>query len=299
MEPGERCFSLEGLPEDVVRLMFQVAAAQVPRGGIICALVSKQVKSWVEPILYRDVVVDRRGRFHRTVMAYRTTKPPNFFATHVKSLFFDDETLARTRSAMHILERCHSVQSLALWEPERSLCLELESLFTSKLLAPTHLSISAGIFGSRGAKFSHPIFKQVTRLRIDWGPTPKEAEWDWRTLRALTRLTHLAVVLPFHWYGGAFRPTLSVILPNCPSNLEVLVISPYSLDRKDEVLSMNRGAVDHRLVVQSNNSEHQPFTVTMESDEIREEWERPSTCKTTLWSKAEELIRSRQSPPSV
>ena len=40
----------------------------------------------VEPVIYRDVVVDSTGCFHRTVTASKSTKPPDFFSTRVKCL---------------------------------------------------------------------------------------------------------------------------------------------------------------------------------------------------------------------
>ena len=64
----------------------------------------------VEPILYRDVIVDGKDCFHRTVTALESTKPPDFFANHVKSLLFEGNSLGNNLKAAEILEKCCSVR---------------------------------------------------------------------------------------------------------------------------------------------------------------------------------------------
>lgn len=100
----------------------------------------------VEPVVYRDVVVDSMGRFHRTVTTARSTKPPDFFSTHVKSLLCD----ARIMTPSHIpdiLKKYSSVRSLALWIAVSEVPQPLLTLLGSNLLAPTHLSAGEHLFG--------------------------------------------------------------------------------------------------------------------------------------------------------
>ncbi|KAF6749869.1 hypothetical protein DFP72DRAFT_532369 [Ephemerocybe angulata] len=118
MEP--RIHTTPDLHEDVLRVIFEIAAEENGPERISYALVSKAVQTWVEPIFYREVVASGRGiyLFFRTIDSKTSTKPPNFFALHVKSLDFtglssrDNELVNVSR----IFEECPGVQSLSFRE---------------------------------------------------------------------------------------------------------------------------------------------------------------------------------------
>lgn len=296
----------ESLPVDVLRMVFELAA-ETRADGLACAMVSMQVKTWcvlsflgllshylmqalrVEPTIYRDVIVDSKGLFHRTVTASDTTKPPDFFAAHVKSLLFRLDTIPIPSHIPDILYKCTSVKSLAMWVESDMHSPELQAILTSDRLEPTRLSLPEYLLGEGNAIFAHPIFRRVTHLDV---LCASATDWTWGALATLENMTHLNIELQYPVKD--LTPYVTAILSECPRSLRTLVLSPsfgFSLV-DEEVRAMNKGEIDPRVVVASGDPHHAGFRMTW--TETQNQWGRPSTTSITLWSRADDFIRKRQ-----
>ncbi|KAJ7321089.1 hypothetical protein DFH08DRAFT_889920 [Mycena albidolilacea] len=106
------------VPADMEREIFEIAALARPTAIPILMLVAKRVKDWVEPLLYRVLVIfiyyrqEMRGfpvitpEILQRVVA---TQPPQFLQNHVKHLFLKD---LRSSELETILAACSGVTNL-------------------------------------------------------------------------------------------------------------------------------------------------------------------------------------------
>ncbi|TEB38218.1 hypothetical protein FA13DRAFT_1725871 [Coprinellus micaceus] len=262
------------VPEDVVRLIFEVATeTDYTDCRLEFALISKQVKGWVEPIIYREVEVS--SFFHRTIMASDSTKPPDFFARHVKSLMFE---MQEDSLVADILERCTSVQSLAVWYNTNPIATYARKALTTYPLSPTHLSLSQIHFKDKDA-FLYPIFENVTHL--DLSCPDSENDWNWGTLGVLEHLTHLSIDV----YAR----------PDDPIRMAENILSS-SRQTLRAFKSLAGGDIDPRVVVAPYSAVwtdiDQRFGMTLVYTELFRSWTIPSQGN-TLWTRAEQIVRER------
>ncbi|TEB38273.1 hypothetical protein FA13DRAFT_735435 [Coprinellus micaceus] len=251
----------------------------------------------VEPIIYRDVIVDPQGRFHRTVTAPHSTKPPKFFATHVKCLLFNGITI--TSHIPDILEKCHAVQSLALWVSTEFPTPRLQALLTSRLLAAVQrISVSHFVFGPGQGTFSLPILRDITHLNVLW--PEEDSPWEWGSLVGLSSLTHLEVDIYFSikspiWLAEA-------LVGHCPPTVRVLIMGilldgSESGDTVKEIAAIDRGEVDFRVVLCGFDEAvgerlTEPHNVISMAGAV-DDWGRPSTTPYTIWDQAMEVVERR------
>ncbi|TEB38243.1 hypothetical protein FA13DRAFT_1809505 [Coprinellus micaceus] len=293
------------MSEDITRIIFEILVEEDRRRPTY-ALLSRQVQRWVEPVIYREVVPDLwRGRFHRSVTALVSTKPPNFFALHVKTLFFkvhypdpDD------KRAAEILERCSGVLSLAVWsyvsEPDALLepLPHLQKALQLPSLSPARLSLSQIVLSSNtpmNRAFSHPIFTH----HLDITCTQEQGIWFSPSLVQLSNLTHLSVDVQIE----GLDPTnvATDVIRDSPENLQVLLIWPsadtFTSKCRDGMQALVRGEVDTRAVLGFLRDPDAPtgpaanFEVT--SEDFLGEWSNPSKGG-ALWASAERVIEKRQ-----
>ncbi|KAF5320241.1 hypothetical protein D9611_011380 [Ephemerocybe angulata] len=259
----QREFRFEDLPGDLVYSVFEAAADDAEKPNWNCALVSKRVKIWVEPMLYRHIVLNTyKGMelLHRTIV-YPSSKPSGFFSTHVKTLeigacsswsdmFNDILSAVPHLSALYL---CIMIENPDLkvgrhpvWEvlkPKR-LCI------ANKSFLPSHRHFHTSRCGNVGASLN-PQFTNVTHLELRWAP-PSES-WAWPSLSQLTTLTHLCF---------SAHPTLSAIhaasdivkeaIPHFPISLIVCVISiPFTrwFVNARELVEETGGRLHPRVVV--------------------------------------------------
>ncbi|KAJ2925633.1 hypothetical protein H1R20_g11460, partial [Candolleomyces eurysporus] len=211
------------LPQDIGRIIFEIAASLDLQTGAFCALVSKQVKTWVEPVLYRYIrIKDRKSLEYlsRTIRKPDSTKPHAFFASHVKSLAFigPGSGIGGDVDSLSILKACRGVESLYLWSNiwvrsrEKS---KFQRFFTSPstTLSPRRLFIRHALSSPRDlSHFGHAIFRNLTHLEVD-----VRDKWKWETLKQLDRLTHLAIEAEY----GMRHSSASRMVAQFPDSLMV------------------------------------------------------------------------------
>lgn len=120
--PVQMSRAISEFPTEIVRLVFETSVApgaqvggdqQRQRSGYACCLVSKEVKAWVEPMLYERVVLESSTQ----VMAFLD-------ALELKSAGF----LTRTMKAVWILDNSFPDNAINRFQLLSSKCLSLEHL---------------------------------------------------------------------------------------------------------------------------------------------------------------------------
>ncbi|KAJ7027328.1 hypothetical protein C8F04DRAFT_1122599 [Mycena alexandri] len=132
------------LPLDLERTIFELAALSFPKAIPIFLLIAWRVKKWVEPILYRVLIIapDTSGFSDYPVFSQeiilRKISNPALLQDSVRHLFMDDSTPSAELGK--IILACSRVISLAYSSPEPS-----QDLFLHKDCL-RHLTISVDAF---------------------------------------------------------------------------------------------------------------------------------------------------------
>ncbi|KAF5317232.1 hypothetical protein D9611_003842 [Ephemerocybe angulata] len=281
------------LPEDVASNVFELAAIKSAADSLSLATVSRKVKSWVEPIIYREVSVDQTGLFVRTIRDKISTKPSNFFALHVKSVFIDwDVPLVDILPA---LEKCLSVRSVALWVATRPWPPLWAFMGTNyPVIAPRRLSLTSSALDDSDRDFSRPIFREVTHL--DLGLLKDQTEWSWSTLKSMEGLTHLRLI-PLT-ASREFIQTVGVIIAELPQTLQVLVIGHHREISETDLEAVVQKGTDHRVVllriVDEEDSPPPPSGgLTASWQNLQDESRHPLTTSSDLWSEARDVVQQQ------
>ncbi|RXW17602.1 hypothetical protein EST38_g8251 [Candolleomyces aberdarensis] len=263
------------LPEDVCRMIFELVPELDQETGRSCALVSRKVNGWIEPILYRTLIfeledTDQLGNLCGVIEDINhgdSTKSPDFFASHVKAIVITNDRQQYATSVLSILKACHNVEMLALWTAKPSGrewvwpygrdLRDLRDFITSPELSPRWISITSNLFPIDEVRFSHPIFQNATLVELVWEERgdgdPHNVGWD--TLRYLPRLSHFSVYRSFYMKGCDrwVRETVDLL----PSSVRVFIfwLYPTFFFRDDTskefegVKAIQGGDLDSRAIV--------------------------------------------------
>ncbi|KAF6751317.1 hypothetical protein DFP72DRAFT_908122 [Ephemerocybe angulata] len=243
------CSRLSDLPEDIGGTIFEEVVWDQEPSSWQVALVSKRIQSWVEPVLYRRVFLDKRAKliaFHSSVVSH-PTKPPNFFAMHVKSLAILNNSFPTSEQISMILQECKGVQILLIRVIP---CLLFGAGLPPEFRVAFSMPLKRLSILLPGIKYlPHSSLRGLTHLELLFMTMdPACASWDWKGLEVMESLTHLCVRGPYEVAGsvaesGAFiRPALLVI----PRRVRVIVlwVIAASLEGVEEVSGM-----DPRIIV--------------------------------------------------
>ncbi|KAJ2932326.1 hypothetical protein H1R20_g4733, partial [Candolleomyces eurysporus] len=263
------CFS--NLPEDVGQLVFELTAELDQETGRSCALVSRKVNTWVEPILYRTLIIQYPGQLEKLCEIVEdingadpnSTKSADFFASHVKAILITESCHTNLLS---ILKACHNVEILALWGTSSEYDSEgpaqsnkdlrdFHDFLASPELSPRWISIGSDILPINKVRFSYPIFQNVTHAELVWGSRNGDSdEVQWDTLRYLPFLTHFSVFSSLHIRGCGRWVQETVDL--CPRSLRVFILWIYpasflshTSEEFEGVKGIQDGDIDSRAVV--------------------------------------------------
>ncbi|KAF6747830.1 hypothetical protein DFP72DRAFT_918365 [Ephemerocybe angulata] len=220
-------FRFGDLPLDLVRTVFETSAETCNPSALSIACLSKEVKSWVEPILYRHIPINNPrtlSLLHRTITSDTSSKPASFFRTHVKSICIGDRWMDKVGQLLDILSACSNVTRLStigtiILVPSHMDDCRVGNHAVWERLRPTRLSISHNLFmpTHRHFRFTtggpgptptcdlNPLFTNVTHLEISCLDLTLEEElaahdvsdWSWPSLLLLTSLTHLCIAPRF------------------------------------------------------------------------------------------------------
>ncbi|KAF6749866.1 hypothetical protein DFP72DRAFT_911926 [Ephemerocybe angulata] len=278
------------IPQDITRLIFEYAAEDQAH-RLTYPLVSKSVQSWVEPVIYREVVVDTHGLFVRTIEDPASTKPPNFFEIHVKTIFIDE---IHPQKVAPILKKCSCIISLCLWGVT-SLSKPYLSVTT---VAPKRLSLAASTLDSNARHFSLPLFRQVTHLDIYCGIGSGSEDMDWSTLNGLKHITHFSVSL------DPDEPSYGDIIRSIPVSVRIMILYLVDFDVEDQgIQAIADGQIDDRVVICLVSQTRAPLDYYNKLAHIlaktswqglRDGWRYPLTLTQSIWVEAEVAVVRRR-----
>ncbi|KAJ6482775.1 hypothetical protein C8R45DRAFT_307567 [Mycena sanguinolenta] len=210
-------------PPELEQTIFELTALLWPPSISRLMLVAWRVKLWVEPLLYRTIIVGpyklRWNKIEKetrpspiacdTLLSLIQSKQSAFFHDYVRNL-----CLYHSHGTKDILSICSSIDNLWLWADD-SEGIAVTDIHFTRPLKRLHGPLSA-IFRSSAIDFAHPLFLSITHLEISDSP-PSIDIAVWSTLTRLPHLTHLAFV------HAEYLPTCSALLPTWKS-LRVLII---------------------------------------------------------------------------
>ncbi|KAF8898080.1 hypothetical protein CPB85DRAFT_1440033 [Mucidula mucida] len=227
-------------PPDLERHIFELAAFSFPGQAVKLATLSREIRAWMERLLYGTVVLDSlkdSALFIRTLLE---DKPPTFFATHVKNLYIT--SFVSDQHAQRIISVCTGVSSLVYWS-RAPVDLPRDTIH--------RLSINGtGLVSHQRASLTHLDI-------VD--PTPST---DMAVVFALPRLTHLSIgELRSDW----ILPTLNEVLAQCVELKSLVIISG------DLIISSADSALldDPRVSVKVKPYYHHPKDYRTYWDDIR------------------------------
>ncbi|KAF5320301.1 hypothetical protein D9611_011373 [Ephemerocybe angulata] len=256
----------QDLPEDLARVIFEESAADPDIPGWACARVSKKVQAWVEPILYREVIVEDHisiSLLHNTVLSH-PTKPESFFSLHVRTLcIYSQEYDTADDIIFDILSACPNLTQLDLsnrarrrredlkvgahpsWNRPRLKRLRMPELY----FPPSHRH-----FRFAEGQNLNPIFANITHFELHLY-SPVIIPWDWGSFQYLPFLTHFCISMtPAEQAVSRAASDLRSAVPYFPPSLIVCVfyipntISVWLTDFIPLVQENGR-KVDERVVV--------------------------------------------------
>ncbi|KAF7342900.1 hypothetical protein MSAN_02006400 [Mycena sanguinolenta] len=209
------------LPAELEKEIFEVLALSSLKLIPKLVLVSKRVRIWLEPLLYRHLSVCsldfRRDRSEllrissNECLEILDSKPASFLRDHVRYLALTnipDATVER------ILSSCTEIRSLAIFQID-PIPIFLPLIQAAPLV---HLSINVAQLCGPVAHFEPSAFTRLTHLEI-FGTEKRPSSCWGGDLRRLPALTHLLVhCIPW----GSSEPPFRDILAECRT-LEVLI----------------------------------------------------------------------------
>ncbi|KAJ6501849.1 hypothetical protein C8R45DRAFT_974491 [Mycena sanguinolenta] len=273
------------LPPDLEREVFEFAAFTNLRTIPILVLVAQCVRSWIEPLLYRNLsVFDDDDRFRRgdgaNVIRISTTdclkvmesKSASFFHDHVRHLAL---TNVPSNAGALIILRCSGALGLAIFQTAPN------STWLPAIAAMGPLQISVDInplFGYYGVDFHHHVFARLSHLDLFEVPASKSWVTD---ICDLPHLTHLSFNFEAENRTNIDPTACRLILAECKTLEALILIFSDALDREE---------YDGCQFFSDD-----PRSVTMVVDAFLEDWERGATGRDDYWARAEKFIRKRQS----
>ncbi|KAJ7055995.1 hypothetical protein C8F01DRAFT_375340 [Mycena amicta] len=278
------------LPPELEQRIFETTAVMHPDYIPKLALVAHRVWTWVEPFLYRTVIIhdlNEKTGVGASILGHLTngTKPPAFFHKAVRNFYLfpahwlfmcarPSPNAWKMHEVKRVLEACTGVDNFLLianlhsskldlrpsledWRPRRVffLCDGPVDFKEFQTLATfsciTHLFIVTGALGNG----KDPIFDKPSNLRA---------------LAQLMQLQHLAL-------GTTPPVVLNLILSTCPS-LHTLILDLSA----DSAIPEGLEVTDVRLVV------------VMDSENLMSDWDAATRGETDLWDRASDFVEKKR-----
>ncbi|KAJ7763012.1 hypothetical protein B0H16DRAFT_1528478, partial [Mycena metata] len=275
------------LPIDLEREIFECAALCRPVGIPALMLVAWRVKTWVEPLLYRTIVlwpthrfasmperIDRQPTFLRKpLIQVIKSKPASFFHDSVRHLMIP-EVPENDTEGQFILSACTGVEDLWIYQLPPYLLPFTRNLPLRRL----HCGLTE-LFVSKDVDFTHPLFANITHLELI--DSPKEFDQEkWSGLALIPNLTHLA------FNGLNFLSLWAVLLDQCRS-LRLLVCLVGS-SHSEVILSLAARQDDERLP-------RDPRFVVMQCEEFEKDWQMGAHTGEDYWARGEAVVAKHRS----
>ncbi|KAF8216922.1 hypothetical protein K438DRAFT_1798028 [Mycena galopus ATCC 62051] len=255
-------------PPELEREIFETTAACFP--GFIPTLlrVCRRSQIWIEPLLYRVVIISSTRSNSPLLLSALASKTPTFLQTAVRHILIHDYDDSDTPDSL--LAKCSGIVSLSTdgkLDPER-MKMRLQKL---ALTVPSEKSTW------NLAGFTHPLLVSITHLDLYQGDTWGPGTWrDWSGLASLPVLTHLALS------ESIATHIISQVVVECP-RLVVIAIVTYPWERDSaRSLTENLTFIDLRVVVLS-------MSIGYAAD-----WEMGARGGNDFWARAEAFLQRKR-----
>ncbi|KAJ7732939.1 hypothetical protein DFH07DRAFT_990544 [Mycena maculata] len=182
-------------PLDLERMIFELAALTRPRSVLNLLLVAWRVNIWVEPHLYRTLVIGPSPVFglpRCSVEIFNRivrTKSPSFLRNSVRNLMIWGVTANQAKT---IISACGGIQNLKILAASDQLPLSTLSAFDTMPLRHLYGDLAC-LFDAFSVPFHHPMFTQITHLELTDTLDGEDGSTHWTGLSYLPNLTHLAL----------------------------------------------------------------------------------------------------------
>ncbi|KAJ7155214.1 hypothetical protein C8R46DRAFT_437716 [Mycena filopes] len=267
-----------GFPPELEREIFETAALQ--HASTIPALlrVCRRVHVWVEPLLYRILVIQRDSA---PILASVQSKPSPFLRLAVRHLFISP----RVADTANIILSCSDIHSLFL---DGTFDAKLLDILDQMRVRRLNLSLPSSLSGWPKATLTRPTFLRLTHLELFKTARSQSAHlsWhDWSPLASLPALTHLCLS------GSISSHLLSDIVAECA---QLLVVATAWWD-------MTEGAERASRFAQSLTFTD-PRVVVMAIDNYTDDWKLGAEGGADFWVRAESFLarkRKGEIPPTI
>ncbi|KAJ7611108.1 hypothetical protein DFH06DRAFT_1245586 [Mycena polygramma] len=261
MHPGP------SLPTDLEREISETSALIHPRMITVLLRVARRVLIWIEPLLYRTVVLKKPT--DPTRVFFNSTKPAEFFHSTVRHLAVRPSVYAA--EAGQLLGLCKGTVDL-IWcqtVPYDSLLPILAQMRIQRLAADLR-----NLFGGP-IDPKHPFFASLTHLRV-FESDPTAMRQVWGQISGLPTLTHLCV------NGQADRDDLLAMLAECP-RLRLLLVLWGSFQRSIYERLQTPCVYDVRFVI-----------CQLDLGDYWANWEAGARGFSDLWSQGDDFVARKR-----
>ncbi|KAJ7112714.1 hypothetical protein C8R44DRAFT_882466 [Mycena epipterygia] len=261
------------LPLELERYIFEIAALARPKSIPDLMRVAWRVKHWLEPLLYRTLVVRHLAEPTdcfpscdvATFMKIASTQKMSFLRDSVRNLVVD---FLSTEDTHAVLSACPSVENLHVITAGTSNLPFTAPPLDAMPLRHLYCGLKEFCTITSFEPFHHSSFHRITHLELFYG---LEGPWTWSRLVELPQLTHLthstATVIPACGQVLADLKSLRALI--------ILDIPPADPSAELDLLSED------------------PRFVMIQLDSYEQDWQEGILTGVDYWVRADEFIAKR------
>ncbi|KAF7373129.1 Tyrosinase central domain-containing protein [Mycena sanguinolenta] len=243
-------------PPELEREIFEATAILFPAFIPTLLRVCHRVHVWIEPLLYRVLVISKEDGINSACLATLIQSKSASLQNGVRHIFIETSYTSsptETSTYTNLLATCPGCTNLAI-----DGILDLDYLPHLDKMRPSNLAFTIGerflTAALGGPGFTHPLFGSVTHLDL-YSVTSQPITWETCSgLAAIPALTHLALSHPIT------GTTLSQVMGECSKLLVAIVPTYNAIHNEHETavsLACNLGFTDARVVVMILNTSYQ------------------------------------------
>ncbi|KAJ7213754.1 hypothetical protein C8J57DRAFT_1096694 [Mycena rebaudengoi] len=258
---------LPAFPPELEREIFEVAAIELPESIPQLVRVARRVCVWIEPFLYRTLIVTPHRKLDPDALCLAIEKHPAKFAKYLRN-FLTWEHYSENAWSLRILPLCSGIRNLTLVFPVSVMTPALEAMQLRRWSG-----VLFNLVEGSPVDPARPLFRTLTHLDLWDADTEFLTELPFAQFPALT---HLSV----NHLDAEYSPFFASTLHDC-TRLCVLVnlwMSPFERDNET-----HHSVDDPRFVF-----------MWLSNDEYVEDWKVGVEGGKDFWVRAELFVAKRK-----
>ncbi|KAJ7112067.1 hypothetical protein C8R43DRAFT_153863 [Mycena crocata] len=266
---------LPRFPIELERQIFEICACWYPISIPKLILVAWRVKEWVEPLLYRTIVLSNITPIAgypsaaAPIKSLLCSKPTSFLRTHVRNVHLGE---ADELTRKLILSECTGIENLWTRQHPNDAVIQLLAA-----LSPRHLyAIIHPLLDTLSP--SHSFFSKMTHLQLigdAWNPAPNHMG-NWSGLSLIPQLTHLSFIDP------VFITICRPLLHSCKLLALLVCLDTFEGDQQSRA--------DERI--QAEGLQQDLRFVAMRCEYFHKDWQMGVYTGSDYWTRAEDLSQN-------